>query len=380
MTNRLSPWCPSPSNSSHQWKGGLQRSRSRSNPTKSKNHRPRSPGSMLMGPPVRGFQDRHAPYRETTPSGVQRCGRHSQDSSSLDFMVARTPSSTLFRHGLAVSAPWTIATAPGLQNDCECSARTSLHQQPPIILASAIRPYNLPGQVSPGRTTNIHSRGKVVSTPGLDLRVQCMQLSPSFRWVRSLDLPTLHDQNISRHREAFARYGTQQYSWFCHKVRMGYIITPAHITGILSPTPSGNSTLRGPVRLSLAMVPSPSAKRKSSRRLPSYLRNQVGAEPVGELRRLREEAAKAAIERDRLHHEPSQPSRPSVRTGQAKTRGRREEGKRSPRPGLFIGAGAGNDEPEQPTKSHGHSSSSSRKRLLEEPDEQTQTGRAKKRS
>ena len=380
MTNRLSPWCPSPSNSSHQWKGGLQRSRSRSNPTKSKNHRPRSPGSMLMGPPVRGFQDRQAPYRETTPSGVQRCGRHLQDSSSLDFMVARTPSSTLFRHGLAVSAPWTIATAPGLQNDCECSARTSLHQQPPIILASAIRPYNLPGQVSPGRTINIHSRGKVVSTPGLDLRVQCMQLSPSFRWVRSLDLPTLHDQNISRHREAFARYGTQQHSWFCHKVRMGYIITPAHITGILSPTPSGNSTLRGPVRLSLAMVPSPSAKRKSSRRLPSYLRNQVGAEPVGELRRLREEAAQAAIERDRLHHEPSQPSRPSVRTGQVKTRGRKEEEKRSPRPGLSIGAGAGNDEPEPPTKSHGHSSSSSRKRLLEEPDEQTQTGRAKKRS
>ena len=70
----------------------------------------------------------------------------------------------------------------------------------------------------------------MVSTPGLDLRVQCMQLSPSFRWVRSLDLPTLHDQNISRHREAFARYGTQQHSWFCHKVRMGYIITPAHIT------------------------------------------------------------------------------------------------------------------------------------------------------
>ena len=93
MTNRLSPWCPSPSNSSHQWKGGLQRSRSRSNPMKSKNHRPRSPGSMLMGPPVRGFQDRQAPYRETAPSGVQRCGRHLQDSSSLDFMVARTPSS-----------------------------------------------------------------------------------------------------------------------------------------------------------------------------------------------------------------------------------------------------------------------------------------------
>ena len=185
MTSRLSPWCPSPSNRSRQWKGGLQSSRSRSNPMRSKNHRPRSPGSMLMGQPVRGFLDRQAPYRETAPLGVQRCGRHSQDSSSLDFMVARTPSSELFRHGLAVSAPWTIATAPRLQNDCECSARTSLHQQPPIILASAIRPYTLPGQVPPGRTTNIHSRGKVVSTPGLDLRVPCMQLSPSFRWVRT---------------------------------------------------------------------------------------------------------------------------------------------------------------------------------------------------
>ena len=161
---------------------------------------------------------------------------------------------------------------------------------------------------------------------------------------------------------------------------MGYITTPAHITGILSPTPSGNSTLRGPVQLSLAMVPSPSAKRKSSRRLPSYLRNQVGAEPVGELRRLREEAAKAAIERDRLHQEPSQPSRPSVRTGQAKTRGRREEGTRTPRPDLSIEAGVGNDEPGQPIKSRGHSSSGSRKRLLEEPVEQTQTRRAKKRS
>ena len=161
---------------------------------------------------------------------------------------------------------------------------------------------------------------------------------------------------------------------------MGYIITPAHIPGTLSHTSSGNSTLWGPVRLCLAMVPSPSAKRKSSRRLPSYLRNQVGAAPVGELLWLREEAVQAAIERDRLHQEPSQPSRPSARTGQAKTKGRREEGKRSPRPTLFIGAGAGNDEPEQSTKLHGHSSSSSRKRLREEPDEQTQTGRAKKRS
>ena len=127
------------------------------------------------------------------------------------------------------------------------------------------------------------------------------------------------------------------------------------------------------------MVPSPSSKRKSSRRLPSYLRKQVGAEPVGELRRLREEAANAAIERDRLHQEPSQPSQPSAGTGQDKTRGRGEGGKRFPRPGLSIGAGAGNDEPEQPIESHAHSSSSSRKRLLEEPDEQTQTERAKKR-
>ena len=317
---------------------------------RSKHHRPRSPGSMLMGQPVRGFQDRQAPYRETAHLGVQRCGRHSQDSSSLDFMVAQTPSSELLRHGLAVSAPWIFATAPRLQNDCESSAWTSLHRQPTIILASAIRPYTMPGQVPPGRTTNIHSRGKVVSTPGLDLRVPCMQLSPSFRWVRSLDLPTLHDQNISHYREVLARHGTQQHSWFCPTVRMGLTTTPAHTFGFSSPTPSGSSILRGPVQLSLAMVPSPSSKRKSSRRLPSYLRNQVGAEPVGELRRLREEAANAAIARDRLQ--------------------------RFPRPGLSIGAGAGNNEPEQPIKSHGHSSSSSRKRLLEEPDEQTQTGRA----
>ena len=137
--------------------------------------------------------------------------------------------------------------------------------------------------------------------------------------MRSLDLPTLHDQNISHHREAFARHGAQQHRLVLSiAVRMGYIITPAHITGILSPTPSGNSTLRGPVRLSLAMVPSPSSKRKSSRRLPSYLRNQVGAEPVGELRRLREEAAQAAIERDRLHHEtfPTFTALGSHRSGQ----------------------------------------------------------------
>ena len=196
---------------------------------------------------------------------------------------ANNPSSELFRHGLAVSAPWIFATAPKLQNDCESSAWKSLHRQPLIILATAIRSYTMPGQVPPGRTTNVHSRGLVVSTPGLDPRVPCMQLSPSFRLVCSSDPPTLHAQNISSHREVFARYGTQQHNWFCHEVRMGYIITPAHIPGTLSHTFSANSTLWGPVRLFLAMVPSPSAKRKSSRRLPSYLRNQVGAAPVGEL-------------------------------------------------------------------------------------------------
>ena len=46
------------------------------------------------------------------------------------------------------------------------------------------------------------------------------------------------------------------------------------------------------------MLPSPASKRKSSRRLPSYLRNS-GGEPVGELlRRLREEAREAAQARD----------------------------------------------------------------------------------
>ena len=54
------------------------------------------------------------------------------------------------------------------------------------------------------------------------------------------------------------------------------------------------------------MVPSPSSKRKSSRRLPSYLRG-IGAEPVGELRRLREEAAQAAQDRKRQREEPAQP-------------------------------------------------------------------------
>ena len=214
----------------------------------------------------------------------------------------------------------------------------------------------------------------MVSTPGLDPRVQCIQLSLCSRWMRSFALPTLHDQNISHYREVLARHGTQQHSWFCYTVRVGLTTTPAHTSGIPSPPPSGSSLLRGPVQLSSAMVPSPSSKRKSSRRLPSYLRNQVG-----ELRRLREEAANAAIERDRLHQEPSQPSQPSAGTGQAKTRGRGEGGKRFPRPGLSIGAGAGTDEPEQPIESHGPSSSSSRKRLLEEPGEQTQTGRAKTR-
>ena len=243
-TSRLYPWCPSPRSRSHQWKGGRRRSRSRNNPMRSQNHRPRSPGSMLMGQPVRGFQDRQAPLRETAPLGVQQCGRRSQDSSSLDFMVARTPSSELFRHGLAVSAPWIFATAPKLQNDCESSAWKSLHRQPPIILASAIRPYTMPGQVPPGRATNIHSRGKVVSTPGLDPRVPCMQLSPSFRLMRSFDLPTLHDQNISHYREVLARHGTQQHSWFCYTVRVGLTATPAHTSGIPSPPPSGSSILR----------------------------------------------------------------------------------------------------------------------------------------
>ena len=56
------------------------------------------------------------------------------------------------------------------------------------------------------------------------------------------------------------------------------------------------------------MVPSPASKRKSSRRLPSYLRKS-GDEPVGELRRLREEARNAARERDGRTREPSSSSR-----------------------------------------------------------------------
>ena len=355
-TSRLYHWCPSPRSRCHQWTGGRRRSRSRSNPMKSQNHQPRISGSPLMGQPVRGLQDRQAPPREVTPLGVQQCGRRSQDSSLLDFMVARTPSNELSRHRLAVSALWIFATAPKLQNDRKSSARKSLHQQPPIILASAIRPYTIPDQVPPGRATNIHPRGNVVSTPGLDPRVQCIQLSLCSRWMHSVALPTLHDWNISHYREVLARHGTQQHSWFCYTVRVGLTTTPAHTFGIPSPPPSGSSLLRGPVQLSSAMVPSPSSKRKSSRRLPSYLRNQVG-----------------------LHQEPSQPSQPSAGTGQAKTRGRGEGGKRFPRPGLSIGAGAGNDEPEHPINSHGPSSSSSRKRLLAEPDEQTQTGRAKTR-
>ena len=346
--------------------------------SKIKKQKPRSSGSPLMGQPVRGLQDRQAPPREVIPLGVQRCGRRSQDSSLLDFMVARTPASELSRRRLAVSALWIFATAPKLQNDRESSARKSLYQQPPIILASAIRPYIIPDQVPPGRTTNIRPRGNVDSTPGLDPRVQCIQPSLCSRWMHSFTLPSLHDRNISHYREVLARHGTQQYSWLCCTVRVRLTTTPAHTSGIPSPPPSGSSLLRGPAQLSLAMVPSPSSKRKSSRRLPSYLKNQVGAEPVGELRRLREEAANAAIERDRLHQEPSQPSQPSAGARQAKTRGRGEGGKRFPQPGLSIGAGAGNDEPEHPIESHGPSSSSSRKRLLAEPDE-AQTGRAKTR-
>ena len=49
------------------------------------------------------------------------------------------------------------------------------------------------------------------------------------------------------------------------------------------------------------MVPSPSSKRESARRLPSYLRGS-GAEPVGELRRLRDEAVSAA--QARALHQP----------------------------------------------------------------------------
>ena len=313
---------------------------------KSQNHLPRSSGSPLMSQPVRGLQDRQAPPREVIPLGVQQCGRHSQDSSLLDFMVARTPSSELSRRRLAVSALWFFTTVHNLQNDRERSARKSLYQQPPIILAPTIRRYTTPDQVPPGRATNIRPSGNVDSTPGLDPRVQCMQLSFCSRWMHSFTPTSLHDRNISHYREVIARHGTQQYSWLCCTMRVRMTTTPAHTPGIPSPPPSGSSLLRGPARLSLAMVPSPSSKRKSSRRLPSYLRNQVGAEPVGELRRLREEAANAAIERDRLHQEPSQPSQPSAGTGQAKTRGRGEGGKRFPHPGLSTGAGAGNDEPE----------------------------------
>ena len=230
-----------------------------------------------------------------------------------------------------------------------------------------------------GARQNIRPSGNVDSTPGLDPRVQCVQLSFCSRWMHSFTPTSLHDRNISHYREVIARHGTQQYSWLCCTMRVRMTTTPAHTPGIPSPPPSGSSLLRGPARLSLAMVPSPSSKRKSSRRLPSYLRNQAGAEPVGELRRLREEAANAAIERDRLHQEPSQPSQPSAGTGQAKTRGRGEGGKRFPHPGLSTGAGAGNDEPEHPIQSHGLSSSSLRQRLLAEPEEQAQTGRAKTR-
>ncbi|CAE7858578.1 TPT1 [Symbiodinium sp. KB8] len=61
------------------------------------------------------------------------------------------------------------------------------------------------------------------------------------------------------------------------------------------------------------MVPSPASKRKSSRRLPSYLRKSA-EEPVGELRRLRDEARNAARERDGLNRGPSSSSRGPAKT------------------------------------------------------------------
>ena len=177
----------------------------------------------------------------------------------------------------------------------------------------------------------------MVSTPGLDPRVQCIQLPLGSRWTHSFVLPTLHDRNISLYREVYAKQGTQQHRWFCYTVSVELITAPTHTPGITNPPTSGSSFLRGPIQPSSAMVPSPSSKRKSSRRLPSYLTNQVGAEPVGELRRLREEAANAAIERDGLHREPSQPSRPSAGTGRERTSSWGVEGKRFPRPDRATG-------------------------------------------
>ena len=54
----------------------------------------------------------------------------------------------------------------------------------------------------------------MVSTPGLDPRVQCIQLPLGSRWTHSFVLPTLHDRNISLYREVYAKQGTQQHRWF----------------------------------------------------------------------------------------------------------------------------------------------------------------------
>ena len=111
-----------------------------------------------------------------------------------------------------------------------------------------------------GARQNIRPSGNVDSTPGLDPRVQCVQLSFCSRWMHSFTPTSLHDRNISHYREVIARHGTQQYSWLCCTMRVRMTTTPAHTPGIPSPPPSGSSLLRGPARLSLAMVPSPSSK------------------------------------------------------------------------------------------------------------------------
>ena len=50
------------------------------------------------------------------------------------------------------------------------------------------------------------------------------------------------------------------------------------------------------------MPPSPASKRKSARRLPSRLR-KTGEAPTGEIKRLRDEAAAAAIAREQAHRQ-----------------------------------------------------------------------------
>ena len=154
MTSRLYHWCPSPRSRCHQWTGGRRRPRSTSNPMKSQNRQPRSSGSPLMGQQARGFQDRQAPPREIIPLGVQQCGGGRK--SLLDFMVARTPSSELSRHRLAVSALWIFATVRAVYGRV-C--------WPLLPLASVIRLYTTPDQVPPGRATTMHPSGNVVSTP-----------------------------------------------------------------------------------------------------------------------------------------------------------------------------------------------------------------------